>query len=83
MKYKELSMTLSVKKTYAKPYIQKIKSIIWNRLESTCEVEDNSFDVDEYANATIYFIATEEQADLLKIIIGMNFKSDLAIHYNF
>lgn len=83
MKYKEMSIMLSVKKTYAKPYIQKIKSIIWNRLESTCEVEDNSFDVDEYANATVYFIATEEQAELLKTIIKISFKDDLEIHYNF
>lgn len=83
MKYKEYSLSLSVSRKYAKPYIQKIKQLIWNRFESTCEVEDNSFDVDEDSNVTIYFLATVEQAILLKEMIAASFKKELEIHFNY
>lgn len=83
MEYKELSLVLSVKKVYTKPYVQKIKSILWNRFDSTCEVEDNSFDGDDYSDVTIYFIATDEQAGKLKEVIEKSFGRGFGIHYNF
>lgn len=81
MKFKEQKLQIQVAKTYAKPYVQKIKSIIWSRFDSVCEVEDNSFDSDEEANLTLYFLATEQQLDSLKGIIERNFGKELEIEY--
>lgn len=81
MKFKEQKLQIQVAKTYAKPYVQKIKSIIWSRFDSVCEVEDNSFDSDEEANLTLYFLATEQQLDSLTGIIERNFGKGLEIEY--
>lgn len=83
MEYRELSIIMSVKKVYTKPYIQKIKSILWNKFDATCEVEDNSFDGDDYSDVRIYFIATDDQAAKLKEVINKSFRQGLGIHCNF
>ena len=43
---KEREINFTTNRMYVKPYTQKIKSIIWNKFESSCEVEDRSFDSD-------------------------------------
>lgn len=61
MKFNEQELHISVPKKYAKPYAQKIKNILWTRFESTAEVEDRSFDGDEEADISIYFLSTDDQ----------------------
>lgn len=81
MKFKEQKLQIQVAKTYAKPYVQKLKSIIWSRFDSVCEVEDNSFDSDEEADLTLYFLATDQQLEQFADIVTNYFKHDLKIYY--
>lgn len=81
MKFKEQKLQIQVAKTYAKPYVQKIKSVIWNKFEAVCEVVDNSFDTDEDVTIELYFLATEQQLESLTGIIERNFGKGLEIEY--
>ncbi|UQR01249.1 hypothetical protein LQ057_02710 [Enterococcus gallinarum] len=58
--FKEREIVFTTNRMYVKPYVQKIKSIIWNKFESTCEVEDRSFDSDEIPSIVMYFIVSDE-----------------------
>jgi len=54
---------------YVKPYTQKIKSIIWYKFETTCEVEDRSFDSDETPTIALYFVISDDQFQNLQMAI--------------
>lgn len=72
---REQILTIEVSKHYAKPYAQKIKSIIWNQFDSTCEVENCSFDTDETMTIKLYFLCTDEQYERLLDILDNRFNS--------
>ncbi len=72
---REQILTIEVSKHYAKPYAQKIKSIIWNQFDSTCEVENCSFDTDETMTIKLYFLCTDEQYERLTDILDNRFNS--------
>lgn len=72
---REQILTIEVSKHYAKPYAQKIKSIIWNQFDSTCEVENCSFDTDETMTIKLYFLSTDEQYERLTDILDNRFNS--------
>lgn len=72
---REQILTIEVSKHYAKPYAQKIKSIIWNQFDSTCEVENCSFDTDETMTIKLYFLSTDEQYERLLDILDNRFNS--------
>lgn len=76
---KEKQLKLTVSKKYAKPYIQKIKSIVWNQFDSVCEFENNSFDIDEEVEVTLFFLCTEKQYDHLLEIIRNRFQSPIQV----
>lgn len=81
--YQERSLTVLVKRKYAKCYIQKIKSIIWNRFDSVCEVQDNSFDCDEEVEFTLYFLSTKKQMEELISVIDFRFdKSHIGVTWS-
>lgn len=70
MKFNQQEISISVPKKYAKPYAQKIKNILWTRFESSAEIEDRSFDGDEEADISIYFLSTDDQyTQLIALII--------------
>lgn len=72
--FREQVISIETSKFYAKPYAQKIKNIIWNQFDSTCEVENCSFDTDETVSINIYFLSTDEQYFKLIKIIEERFK---------
>ncbi len=72
---REQILTIEVSKHYAKPYGQKIKSIIWNQFDSTCEIENCSFDTDETMTIKLYFLCTDEQYERLLDILDNRFNS--------
>lgn len=72
---REQILTIEVGKHYAKPYAQKIKSIIWNQFDSTCEVKNCSFDTDETMTIKLYFLSTDEQYERLLDILDNRFNS--------
>ena len=74
---REQILTIEVSKHYAKPYAQKIKSIIWNQFDSTCEIENCSFDTDETMTIKLYFLCTDEQYERLTDILDNRFNSKL------
>lgn len=67
--FKEREIVFTTNRMYVKPYVQKIKSIIWNKFESTCEVEDRSFDSDEIPSIAMYFIVSDEQFEKLQVAL--------------
>lgn len=73
---KEQQLTIEASKRFAKPYVQKIKNIIWSQFESTCEVENHSFDTDETMEITLYFLCTDEQYERLGTILSTRFQSE-------
>lgn len=79
--FEKQKVTIKANRLYAKPYVQKIKSVIWNKFEAVCEVVDNSFDTDEDVTIELYFLATEQQLDSLTGIIERNFGKGLEIEY--
>lgn len=74
---KEKQLGLTLKRQYAKPYVQKIKGIIWNQFESVCEFEDNSFGTDEEVRITLFFLCTEKQYDHLLEILRTRFQNSI------
>ncbi|MGF2943016.1 hypothetical protein [Enterococcus xiangfangensis] len=74
---KEKQIKITVKKRYAKPYIQKIKNIVWNQFEAVCEFESESFDFDEEVNITLFFLCTEKQYNHLLEIIRSRFQNSV------
>ncbi|MGX7134116.1 hypothetical protein [Enterococcus thailandicus] len=72
---REQILTIEVSKYYAKPYVQKLKSIVWNQFDSTCEVENCSFDTDETMTIKLYFLSTDEQYERLIAILENRFSS--------
>ncbi|MGH1816623.1 hypothetical protein [Enterococcus casseliflavus] len=67
--FKEREIVFTTTRMYVKPYVQKIKSIIWNKFESTCEVEDRSFESDETPTIALYFVVTDDQFQKLQMAI--------------
>lgn len=67
--FKEREIIFTTNRMYVKPYTQKIKSIIWNKFESTCEVEDRSFDGDETPTIALYFVVSDDQFQKLQMAI--------------
>lgn len=67
--FKEREIVFTTNRMYVKPYVQKIKSIIWNKFESTCEVEDRSFDSDEIPTVAMYFVVSDEQFEKLQVAL--------------
>lgn len=76
-KFREQTITIEVDKFYAKPYVQKIKNIIWNQFDSTCEVENCSFDTDETVCMKLYFLSTDEQYEKILQILDTRFKTKM------
>ena len=73
MKFNQQEINISVPRKYAKPYAQKIKNILWTRFESSAEVEDRSFEGDEEADISIYFLSTNDQCVQLIGLINSYF----------
>lgn len=67
--FKEREIIFTTNRMYVKPYTQKIKSIIWNKFESSCEVEDRSFDSDETPTIALYFVVSDDQFQKLQMAI--------------
>lgn len=67
--FKEREIIFTTNRMYVKPYTQKIKSIIWNKFESTCEVEDRSFDSDATPTIALYFVVSDDQFQKLQMAI--------------
>ena len=67
--FKEREIVFTTTRLYVKPYVQKIKSIIWNKFESTCEVEDRSFESDETPTIALYFVVSDDQFQKLQMAI--------------
>jgi hypothetical protein len=69
--FKERKIIFTTKLSYIKPYTQKIKTIIWNKFESSCEVENLSFDSDEAPTIAMYFILSDDQYQKLQTAIPL------------
>jgi hypothetical protein len=83
--FKERELVFTTNRKYVKPYIQKIKSVIWNKFESTCEVEDRSFDSDETPTIALYFVASDDQFQKLQMALPAllpDLMKKGAIHYD-
>lgn len=81
MKYKEQELEIYVDRKYAKPYVQKIKNIIWTRYDSVCEVEDKSFEADDEASLFLYFLCTDDQLLQLVDILQRVFDKKLMFNW--
>jgi len=83
--FKERELVFTTNRKYVKPYIQKIKSVIWNKFESTCEVEDRSFDIDETPTIALYFVASDDQFQKLQMALPAllpDLMKKGAVHYD-
>lgn len=79
--FEKQKVTIKVNRLYAKPYVQKIKSLIWDKFDSVCEIVDNSFSEDEEVEIDLYFLSTEQQLNLLTDIVEKSFGKGLEIAY--
>lgn len=75
--FKEKELKLTVSKRYAKPYIQKIKNIIWDQFNSVCEFESSSFDFDDEVEVSLFFLCTEKQYQQLLDILKLRFQNSI------
>lgn len=73
MEFLEQKLCIEVPQVYVNSYAKKIGNIIWNKFESSYNIQTPTFLVDDEVELNIYFLSTEEDYALLISMIRQLF----------